>query len=218
MLEEELVESSPLERIAPPVSRADQIQPFTSEQVDALLRAAERSQHPRRNKAILILLLDTGLRVSEVCGLRIKDIDLTSRTCRVLGKGNKHRAVFFGAVTAKWLSTYLRKETRGDDEPLFCADSGTKAGAALTRSGVRLLVRRLGKAAGISVTRCSPHTFRHTFAVEFLRAGGNVFSLKQMLGHTSISQSQLYVAVAQADIQHQHRQFSPADRLRSRTA
>jgi site-specific recombinase XerD len=84
----------------------------------------------------------------------------------------------------------------------------------LTRSGLLQLIRRLGKAAKIEACRCSPHTFRHTFAVEFLRAGGNVFTLKELLGHTTLTMTQRYVAIAQADIESQHRRFSPADRLK----
>lgn len=74
-------------------------------------------------------------------------------------------------------------------------------------------MERLGKAAKVSGVRCSPHTFHHTFAVSFLRHGGNVFTLQQMLGHASLDQTNQYVNLAQADIENQHRQFSPADRL-----
>ena len=95
----------------------------------------------------------------------------------------------------------------------FCADRGPCAGEPLTRSGLRQLVSRLGKDAGIQATRCSPHNFRHTFAVSFLRNGGNAFTLQQMLGHTSLHMTNRYVALAQADIENQHRQFSPADCL-----
>lgn len=83
----------------------------------------------------------------------------------------------------------------------------------MKRSGLLQLIRRLGRKAGIQATRCSPHTFRNTFAVEFLRGGGNLFSLQQLLGHSSLSMTNRYVALAQGDIENQHRQFSPADRL-----
>jgi site-specific recombinase XerD len=77
-------------------------------------------------------------------------------------------------------------------------------------------VDRLGRVAGLQACRCTTHTFRHTFSVEFLRAGGNVFTLKELLGHTTLAMVNHYVALAQADIENQHRQFSPADRLRRR--
>lgn len=205
---------SPIENIRPPVFRHDQVQPFATEQVEALLAAAKKSTAPLRNEAIILFLLDTGVRASELCHLKMHDLDIDGRRCKVLGKGNKHRSVFFGKATTKALWNYLRDEPCDDDDPLFTANRGTRSGEALTRCGLLRLIVRLGKTAGIQSTRCSPHTFRHTFAVEFLRGGGNVFSLKELLGHTSLTIVNRYVSLAQADIENQHRQFSPGDRLR----
>jgi integrase/recombinase XerC len=205
---------SPMGALRPPIARADQLQPFTQDQVSALLAAARRSRHPRRDEAILLFLVDTGARASELCGLRVKDLDFSGRRCTVIGKENKQRALFLGRRSTKALWQYLREEPREPDAPLFLADSGRRAGEALTRSGLLQLIRRLGRAAGLEACRCSPHTFRHTFAVEFLRAGGNVFTLKELLGHTTLAMVNRYVALAQADLEAQHRQFSPADRLK----
>jgi site-specific recombinase XerD len=210
-----LVES-PIESLRPPVDRADQIQPFTNEQVDALLSQARSSNHPRRDEALLLFLLDTGCRASEVCALRMRDLDLSGHRAVVRGKGNKSRNVFLGRQATKALWAYLRAEPRESDQFLFTADRGTAKGEALTRSGLGQLVRRLGRAAGIEATRSSPHTCRHTMAIEFLRAGGNVFALKELLGHTTLAMVNRYVALAQADLANQHRQFSPADRLKRR--
>lgn len=208
------MEASPMERIPVPTSRADQIQPFTSAQVNALLAAAKQSRHARRDEAVLYFLLDTGLRASELCSLKIKDVDMTGRRCTVLGKGNKHRLINFQKTTAKALWQFLKEDAREPEDPLFISERGDP----LTRSGLLQLIERLGTAAKISTARCSPHTFRHTFAVEFLRAGGNVFSLQQMLGHTSLHMTNRYVALAQADIENQHRQYSPVERLKNRQA
>ena len=81
------------------------------------------------------------------------------------------------------------------------------------RVEVAQVIERLGKTAGIQSTCCSPHTFRHTFAVEFLRNSGNAFALKQILGHNGLQVINRYVALAEAAIQTQHRPFSPVDRL-----
>ena len=209
LVTEGILDTSPMERIAAPVARTDQIQPFTPGQVNLLLQAAKHSPYPRRDYALLMFLFDTGLRASEVCSLRMSDMDLGGRRCTVLGKGNKHRTVPFGGTATKALWQYLREAPRESSDPLFFS----KLGEPLTRSGLLQLIRRIGKAAKIEVARCSPHTFRHTFAVEFLRAGGNVFTLQQLLGHTSLTMTNRYVALAQADIENQHRQYSPADRL-----
>ena len=99
---------------------------------------------------------------------------------------------------------------------MFLSDRGTRAGEALTRNGLAQLIARLGQSAGVEAVRCSPHTFRHTFSVNFLRAGGNVFSLMQFLGHTNPQMTSRYVSLAQADLASQHRQFSPLDQMRKK--
>ena len=209
-----VIEQSPMARIAAPIHRPNQIQPFTSEQIVNLIGAARKSKEPERNEALLLLALDTGLRASEICGLTMKDLDLNNRTCRVHGKGNKYRSVFFGRVTAKALWRYLRLYGRKPNEPVFF--NGFGSFKSLDRNGFRLLMRRLGQAAGIQAVRCSPHTLRHTFAISFLRNGGNIWSLKEMLGHTNIQMTLRYSAIADADIEAQHRLYSPADRLQLR--
>lgn len=211
LVAEGTVESSPMDKVSRPIVRAEQVQPFSPEHITALLRAARQSVHPQRDEAILLFLLDTGLRASELCNLRCEEVDFVQRRCIVLGKGNKHRTVYFGRKTARALSRYLRNRKSG---VVFLSDRGMDAGQPLTRSGLLQLVSRLGEAEKLQAVRCSPHTFRHTFAVEFLRAGGNVFSLKELLGHSSLHMTNRYVSVAQADIQNQHRQFSPVDRIR----
>jgi site-specific recombinase XerD len=97
------IDRSPMATMKSPVVRQDQVQPFTTEQVEALRSAARRSRHPRRDEAILLFLLDTGARASEVCGLRVRDLDLNSMRCTVRGKGNKDRALCFGVTTRKAL-------------------------------------------------------------------------------------------------------------------
>lgn len=209
---EEYLMVSPMDKIAPPVSRPDQIKPFTPQQVNALLSVTAKTKYPRRDEAIVRFLLDTGVRVSELCSLRMCDIDLMEGQAYVLGKGNKKRMVCFGRKTARSLRAYLRYDERTPDQHVFLSERGLSAGAPFTRGGVLQLIERLGIKAGLQSVRCSPHTFRHTFAVEFLRNGGNVFSLKQILGHNGLQVTSRYVALAQADIQSQHRQFSPGDR------
>lgn len=84
----------------------------------------------------------------------------------------------------------------------------------MTRSGILQLFERLGETAKIQGARCSPHTCRHTFAINFLRAGGSMYALMEILGHTTLTMVKRYVALAEADIETQHRQFRPMDRLK----
>lgn len=214
LVAEGVIDASPMDAISPPVARADQVQPFDERQVQSLLTASQKTTHRKRDFAIVCFLLDTGVRASELCALTLADVDMSGRKAVVRGKGNKQRAVFFGRQTAKALWNYLREEERQPQTPVFLSDRGNGAGERLTRSGLLQLVERLGTAAGVEAVRCSPHTFRHTFAVTFLRNGGNVFTLQQLLGHTNLAMTNRYVAVSQGDLERQHRQFSPVDRLR----
>ncbi|MCX6380977.1 MAG: tyrosine-type recombinase/integrase [Armatimonadetes bacterium] len=210
VVQEGLIENSPMERIPCPTDRPDDVHPFTDAQVQALLNAAKKTMNPRRDEAIVWALLDTGLRASELCSLRFCDLDMQTRQFSVEGKGGKRRAVPFGKTTAKALWVYLKDEQRESDDPVFYSAKGEH----LSKDSLLLLIKRLQKAARATGARFSPHTFRHTFAVGFLRNGGNQFSLMQILGHTNIRMTARYVQLAQADIQAQHRQFSPADRLK----
>jgi integrase/recombinase XerD len=205
---------SPMAKMKAPPARSDQPDPLTAEQYRALLAAAKEGQAARRDTAILRLMVDTGLRASEVCALDIQDVDFEVRPPAVtvrLGKGRKGRRVFLGkrGLAAVW--RYLEREKRDPDEPLFVAVSGRLNGERLTRSGLLQLFRRLGAAAG--VRSMHPHRLRHTFAVTFLRAGGNVYTLQELLGHTSLNMVRRYVQLAEADLAAQCRRFSPGDAL-----
>lgn len=213
MVNEEALDISPLEKIKPPIARADQIQPFSPEEMEALLAAAKRSRHPARDQAILLMGVDSGLMASELCSLKRRDVDFDEKYCEAVGKGNKRRKVYFGIRVRKALIGYVNAERHDPDDPLFFVDRGTRVGEGLTRGGLLQLMWRLGEEAGIRSKRCSPHTLRHTFAIEFLKAGGNMCALMELLGHTDVTMTRRYVSFAQADIQNQHRRFSPADRI-----
>ena len=200
---EGFLDSSPMERIGAPMARPDQIQPFNLDQVRALIQASKRTRNSERDEVIVRMLLDTGMRASELCTLRMEQLDLFGQRATILGKGNKHRAVHFGGKTARSLRNYLRFEPRTPQETLVQAAKNQHAGEPLTPNGLRQIIENLGKIANLQAVRCSPHTLRHTFAVEFLRNGGNVFSLKEILGHTSLHMTNRYVALAQADIEQQ---------------
>ncbi len=216
---ESLLAVSPLDRVTKPNTRsASSIEPFSVKQLESLLLAAKESAYPERDTAMAMFLLDTGVRVSELISIKIGEVDKTNKTVKVLGKGRKYRLVRFGKETSMALWRYLRGRHDGadDDAPVFVSHAGNLSGSALTRDGVQALVTRLGRDAGITGVRCSPHTFRHTFAVQFLRNGGNSFALQALLGHTDLKMTQKYVALAQTDLADQHVMASPMDNLRRR--
>ncbi len=214
LVDQGVVAASPLtfKRVQAPL---DQLNPFAPEQVEDLLAAARASRQPLRDIAILMLLLDTGMRASELCGLTPRNLNLKQQTCLVTGKGNKTRPLAFGTDTKRALEEYLPKADRLRTTALFTAGRGRYAGNPLTRSGLLQLLERLGAEAELTGVRCSPHTCRHYFAVQFLKAGGNTFSLQMILGHTNLAMTRRYVALAQADTTRAQQRFSPMDRLQA---
>ena len=207
LVEEECIEISPMAKVKPPVARPDQVQPLTSQQVQLLLAGAKKSQYPLRNTAIISLILDTGLRVSEVCGLTLRDLDRDSWSLRVMGKGNKARTVYVGSRSAqRALIEYLRLAERDAADPLFQSERG---GAKLTPMGIYHIVQSCGLVGGISGV--GPHDLRHTFAFSFIQGGGSEFTLQTMLGHTSLSMTRKYVNLAGADLSAQARAVGTLD-------
>ena len=203
--------SNPLRAVPLPRVPEQLVPSLRDPEIIALLRAVESSRDPERDRAIVLLLLDTGVRVSEAAALSVGDVDLAEGRCRVLGKGGRERVVPVGRRARKALRMSLshRRGVR-DDDPLFTGSGARR----LTARGLYQLVHRLAARAALQ-TRCSPHVLRHTFARSFLTNGGDVFSLQRILGHSpsSIQVTRRYVALLDDDLRAIHRQASPADNL-----
>jgi site-specific recombinase XerD len=218
LTEEGEMDVSPMERVTAPIDRPDDIIPFETHHIEALYTAARQTLNATRDVAIISMLLDTGIRLAELAGLKYQDIDHMVRSCIVEGKGGKKRKVYYGRHTAKALWNYLKhtSDIRIPESPLFYCTRGTGHKEALTERGIQMLLRRLGASAKITGVRVSPHTFRHTFAIQFLRSGGNQFTLMQILGHTNVRMTSRYVQIAQADVEQQQRLHSPVDIIHKR--
>jgi site-specific recombinase XerD len=203
--------ANPLRSVPMPRVPAQLVPSLRDQEIAALIAACDASRDPIRDRAIVVFMLDTGVRVAEVAGLRVRDVDLVEGRCHVLGKGSRERLVPIGRRARKavraWLAT--RRRTTAD-EPLFAGPGG----ARLTTRGFHQLIGRLARRAGIE-TRCSPHVLRHTFARAFLVNGGDLFSLQRILGHspTSIQITRRYVELLDDDLRAIHRRASPMDRL-----
>jgi site-specific recombinase XerD len=187
------------------------IEVLTNEELDRIISVVNPSCFlGARQYAIVLLLLDTGIRASELCTLKLADADLNRGTLKVCGKGNKERIVPFGAATKKALLRYIntfRPEPDPNADTLILSTDGTE----LSYWGLMHIMRRLSTMAGIP--RLHAHLFRHTFAVRYLLAGGDVMTLRLILGHTSLEVTKVYLHIAEVDLKLAHERFSPADRL-----
>jgi site-specific recombinase XerD len=163
----------------------------------ALLTAAAEQQRgpvrPVRDRAILLLLYDTGMRVAELCSLCDDDMNYAERQAVVMGKGDKQRYVFWTERTTAALLAYTAVRSGGAGGPLFRGYGSRNSGGKLTADGVRGIIDRLARKAGIDLVDGAPvHALRHTFAHRFLDNGGDGLTLQQLLGHSSISTTQRY--------------------------
>jgi len=176
--------------------------------VRKLLDACEDSYDPLRDVAIIRLLADTGLRAAELCALTVGDV--TGKRVQVRhGKGDKDRVVFIGAATRRALDAYL--STRPGVGPGAALLVSLETGGALTYDGLKQLLERLGKRAGVTV---HAHALRRTFAVESLRAGCDLVTLARLMGHKDLVMLQThYLPLLEDDLLAAHDRTGPGDRL-----
>jgi integrase/recombinase XerD len=190
--------ASPADDLHPP--RAWQVLPkyLSIEEVDALIAQPDVST-PRglRDRALIELLYATGLRVSELVGLRPADLNLEASFLTCTGKGDKQRLVPIGDEAATWVSRYLRDGRkallgRRTSPRLFVNARG--GGPGLTRVGFWKILKTYARQAGLE-TSLSPHTLRHSFATHLLERGADLRAIQMMLGHADLSTTQIYTHV-----------------------
>lgn len=206
------IESNPMELVERPRRERVLIRPLSAEQAGRLIEMPDkRGVYGLRDRAMMMLMLDSGLRISELLSLEAGRVDWLNCTVTVMGKGRKERSVPFSAKTGQALLEYAqaRSKTRVRDGQFFLG----KTGKRICRSKARKLILRYGKAAGIEGVRMSPHTLRHTFAVLYVRNGGDSFSLQEILGHSTLEMTKRYVNLASRDVAEQHKKFSPMEAL-----
>jgi integrase/recombinase XerD len=208
---EGLLAESPAKRVQAPKTPKQFPNVLNDAQVQALIRTAKaraKTWATYRDYVIVLTLLDCGLRVSELRGLTINDLDLANGVFKVTGKGSRERRVYFGRRLARVLREWLARRTLSlPGDALFC----TRQGYPLNRHELVHIIHRIAKSAGIA--RCSPHTLRHTFATMFIRNGGDPFALQRLLGHSDISTTMIYVHMAGTALREAHAKASPVDRL-----
>ena len=201
-----------LARVRPPKAQRKVIDILTDDEICQIFQALDpHSPSGARGTAIISLMLDTGLRLSEVVHLKYRDVHLEDGYLKVLGKGDKERLVAFGASCRRSLIHYaFHHRTEPDDEEVreffLCLE-----GYPLSSDGLRSLTERLSRQAG--VLRLHPHLLRHTYATRFLLNGGDALLLKQNLGHTTLTMVEKYIHLANQLAAVASQKFSPLDSL-----
>jgi site-specific recombinase XerD len=206
---EELIIDNPLEHIEAPKIDKKVILALTPEEVVRLLNGCTaKTVKDVRNRAILMLFLDCGLRVAELADIKLDDLDVDTGTIVIRrGKGGKGRVVHIGNKAQKALWRYLSIYRRGNSDSLFLGAGGQQ----LNKVGLQTMIARLGARTEVKV---HPHKLRHTFAISYLRNGGDIFSLKYLLGHSSLAMVEHYLQSLNAeDAANAHKRFSPMDNM-----
>ncbi len=211
---EGLIDFYPMENIKAPKLEQKVIQTFSPAEIKKLLSSCPpKTFLGERNRSIILCLLDTGMRASELININLNDVDYRLGIIKVKGKGNKERLMRIGDKTRQILWKYLLiRDTKAlaGQERLFLGE----ALKPITRRGLTTIVHNLGSKAEIKNIRCSPHTLRHTFAVNFLRAGGNIRDLQSLGGWTDIQSLIRYTSsLTSDDALRAHEKFSPVDRM-----
>lgn len=188
----EALDHDPTEVLEAPIRRKRLPKALSQQQATELLDQEADGRFAVRDRAILELMYAAGLRVSETTGLNLSDVDLSDRTLRVRGKGNKDRLALFGPTAGASLQDYLTERTPAlQGDPLFTNPKGGR----LTPRTVQNIVKRWCLRVGLP-PETSPHTLRHSFATHLLDNGADLKSVQQLLGHESLATTQIYTHVS----------------------
>ena len=190
LLLEEIIDSSPAELIEAPKSSRPLPDTLSTDEIDRLIGSIEDSTTKGlRDRAILEVLYSCGLRVSELCDLKLGDLFFGEGYIRVIGKGDKQRLVPMSSIARSRIQLYMdvRGKERRKEEILFLNNRGKK----LTRVMIFTIIKQAAQRAGID-KKISPHTFRHSFATHLLEGGANIRQVQQLLGHENILTTEIY--------------------------
>lgn len=186
------------------------IQPFDEAELKQLFAMPDKSTFVGyRDYCIMLVLLDTGLRLIELENIHLSSIDFDHNKILVMGKGAKEREVPFQATTKQYLLRYIRLRGSEDHDYLWINQLGGK----LNRKTIQERLQIYGQKAKLNRVRVSPHTFRHTCAKMYLLSGGDILSLQKLLGHSSLDMVRHYVELWGSDLQQMHKKHSPVEGL-----
>lgn len=206
----ETLPDNPTKKLKYLKSKHTVINSYTEAQVRAILSViSQKTFSGQRNSMLIQLLVDTGLRISEALSIRIKEIDFDKSLIKVvMGKGGKERMVPFGGNSKMLLERWIIAQSLIETNKIFFGKGTDK----LSTASIRTSFRRYGKKAGLTIS-VRPHLFRHTFALMFLRNGGQIFALQKILGHSTLEMTRHYVNMLTEDLQREYERCGPGDKL-----
>ena len=211
---EEYIPSNPLANLPLPSVPQSLVKTLSIDQFRRLLGVIDKhTPLGAKYYCILVLLLDTGVRIAELVNIKMADIDLVNSLVRVVGKGRRERMVPFHRVTRKELLHYIKVFRPQLSSNNSCYLFPGPDGAHISANSVQQFIRRLAIKAGLRGIKCSPHIFRHSFATAFVAKGGTNFALMDILGHSSLQTTQKYIHLQSRDLQRQHDRFTPIEDL-----
>lgn len=198
---------NPINKIKSPKQTLEPLPPVNIDDVQAMMKACGTRLLGRRDKAIMLCLLDTGARANELLSINIADLNPITGEIRIAhGKGGKPRTVYLGSTSRKALRSYLK--LRNDHSPaLFVSQQGER----LKYRGLKMMMRRGAEKAKVKTP--SVHSFRYWFCLTMLRNGADIFSLQGLMGHADIQILRRYLAQTQSDLKKSHELASPVDNL-----
>lgn len=178
---------------------------LNKQEVDKLLNSINDTDDLSiRNRAMLELLYATGLRVSELINIKFSDININEKFIKIMGKGKKERLIPFGETAKLYIKRYLKIRKDKNTETIFL----TRLGKGISRVEFWRQLKNIAVKAGL-IQKVKPHTLRHSFATHLLSAGADIRFVQEMLGHSSISTTQIYTHVSKEYLKEQHQKFHP---------
>ena len=212
LIDEEYIVRDPMKRIRQPKVKQKCMRTFTKQEIQKILGCFDRTDFfGLRDYLIMCCFFSIGMRKSELINIRMSDINITTDMIKLSGKGNKERLVPIGKTLRRIILQYLpqREEFLKGFYCDYFIISWRKN--QLTPHGMNCLFQRIKKSLGSQGERFSSHTWRHTFAKNYLLNGGDVFSLQKILGHSDIATTKKYIALNDKEIKIQHSKFNPLD-------